>query len=748
MRWYAARKLWRRRAYSVAVIATLGVGIGATLTVLSIADAVLDRPFDFYGAHRLVLLWEKGDAGAGVSLATFRDWQRQTQAFDGMAAERRQELPLAIGAQTTAAAVDEVTPAYFNLLGVRLVAGVGIGDAARTAVLRRRAGIGREALGASIVLDGRPYRVVGIAAGTTGMPDAWIPPPQNAAVLPRRARNFTVMARLRPGVTQAQASADLARVEAQLRRRDAADYRGWRTSVESWQAAATQDRSGAFLLLLGGVGLVLLLCCANAAGLSYVQALRRRQELAVMRALGASRRQIALGLLAESSWLAAAAGAAGGLAAWWSTGALIAQLPAEMAPAAGAAWDGRVWGAALALVAAVALLSGLAPALGGTRELEGALKQAPQAGLWRRNWGFRLLVAGQCLLAVVALGGSGLMLNTWARLQRVPLGFEANHLIVIGPCAPKVATACARLAAQAEAAPGIVSYSATSDFPLGGDTTLSIARTDRRHPATLSRVGPGYFKTLQTPLLQGREFGPGDGPGAAIVSQRAAQAWWPGQPGLGQRLDLDGGWRTVVGVAGNVERTPTRVSMLPYAPAQYPEVYTPLASGATAVAVIRTRNQPATLAANLHSAEVRTGAAMLAQHLAAEREITVLLGLFALLALGAAGTGIAGLMAYAAAARTHEVGVRLALGAHPGRLAWFLSGEGLGLAGAGIAAGWVVAWQVSPRLLGAYVYGIGPADPATLGGASLAMLALAALACWLPARRAARADVACTLRRE
>ncbi|MGH9474085.1 MAG: FtsX-like permease family protein, partial [Terriglobales bacterium] len=439
---------------------------------------------------------------------------------------------------------------------------------------------------------------------------------------------------------------------------------------------------------------------------------------------------------------------------------LPAPLRRPLAAHGGAlAWDGRVLATGLALIAVAALLSGLAPAWSAARGLdETALRSGPRPLMGSRRRGLRLLVAAECLLAMLLLAGAALMLRTWTQLRQTSLGFDVNHVVLIGPCVPTAAAECAQLARRAAASPGVSATGATDDFPLGETTTFVVASTPAPHPAVIGDVSAGYFRAMGMTIAPGRGYGPGEA-AAAVVSIGAARVWWPGQSAVGQHFTFNQHVYTVVGVVPDVERTPHRSNTLPFQPPQFPQIYVPpTAAAPTPITVIHAADA-ATLAASLRAearqagarqaaAAVTTGAAVLAGHMQTERGMASLLGLFAGLALAVAAGGVFTLMAFAARTRRQEAGIRLALGAAPARLAWQFGREGLLLALAGVALGLAMVTRLAQPLLGAYLYGVRPTDAATLASAAALLVALAAAACALPAFAAARTDPAQVLRQE
>jgi putative ABC transport system permease protein len=776
----AVRQLRRERGFAAAAVAILALGIGANTALFSVLEAVVLHPLPYEHPEQLVRI----DGAAGIQIGAGTDltnglvghapaWRRQVPALAGSAAYHTGTINLSanlnrdgghagLPLQVDAAAVSRN---FFSLLGVSLVGpGWGVGNGHAIVVSQSVAAHFNLEPGGRLRVNGDPWLVAGIAPATLGLPrgvTAWLPLPDpwRYATDPLQSRvlYFPVIGRLRPGATAATARQQIAAAPAL----PAGD--GPKLEVTPLRQSLTGDAAAALSLLFGAVGLVLLIACANVAGLQLTRGLRRRDEWRVRAALGASRGRLARQQLAEALALTTAGGAAGvGLAAVCLPllrGLLPAGLPLSRPPAL----DAELLGFALAVVAAVALGIGLL-------SLYGARNEVPRPRRNRRRGGLRSgLVVAEVALALVLLAGAGLMLSSLGRLAAVNPGFRAEGVLTakLTLSGPRYSTPAARarfyqsLQARLAVLPGVRAAALGNNLPLNpGPTFTAQPATGADTDAYFTEVSPEYFATLGIPLLAGRDFTDSDrdrGPQVAIVSRSLARTLWPHGAAVGSTLDMPGGGGKilayqVVGLVGDLrldlDGEPTQA------------IYFPLSQAPTnALAlIVRTAGDPGALAAPLRQAvaaldpdlpvaEVATMAKLTRRALAEPIFRSLLLGIFALLALTLSVAGLAAVVAYNTAARTHEMGVRMALGAAPRTIAGMILRGTLGITLAGLALG-AVGTLFAVRLLRHFLYATSPYDAVPLAAATALLAAGCLAAGWWPARRAARLDPSAVLRHE
>ena len=792
-------EIWKdSRALAVLAIA---LGIGATTAIFSVVNALLLRPLPYRDPGQLVWAWERTPQGrrAGVSPANFMDWRAQSRAFGQMAAYDFVGFNLTGGPEPEQIVGAWVSADFFSLLGVEAALGRGFRPeedrprGERVVVIghglwQRRFGSDPGIVGRKIQLNGESFTVVGVLPRDfwfmLGTVELWAPLVLNAGQLgDREARSFDVIARPRAGVSRAQAAAEMETIAARLAAAHPRTNGGWGVMLESIEENFLSYFRPTLFLLLGAAGVVLLISCANVANLLLARATARGREIAIRAALGATRWRIVRQLLAESLLLALAGGACGALLAWWGVDLVVALIPGEIqrripGGVGAVGFDARTLGFAALVSLFTGLLFGLAPALHASRpDLTRALKVGGAAGEGRgRRRARDLLVVAEIALALVLLAGAGLLIRSLVRVQRAELGFDPRHVLRMGlpmtgagdSAGGEQAARYRRILERVAALPGVQSAALANNLLAGPrDPGLPLTIEGRaaaapgETPLAINRVvSPNYFETLGVPLRAGRDFNEWDRPGApavAIISRSLAERHWPGADPLGRRLRLGGSqsdspWLTVVGVVGDVRH--------PLSAAPQPTVYR--AQGQTPRAwmylIARAAPDPAALFAAARGAvrEAEAGQAIsglgtmeewLGESVAEPRFVMTLLGLFAAVAVALAAVGVYGLMSYAVGRRTREIGVRVALGAQAGDVVRLVVREGMWLALAGIALGLIVAAAAS-RLLAPFLFGLDPADPPTLVSISLLLAGVALLACYLPARRAARVDPLVALRHE
>lgn len=798
---FGTRLLRREPGFAAATVLTLALAIGATTTIFSIVDAVLLQPPPFPEPERLVTLWQTDPQDGGRPVepapANFLDWREQAASFERVAAVEPFSFDHTGGGEPEVFYGSLVTDGFFETLGVGAAHGrtflpeefrPGSGVVVLTdGFWRRRFGADPGILGRLLTLDGQPWTVVGVlppgfALGLErGRGERDLYAPKAIAERETFLRGdgwWRVVARLRPDVTPAAAQAEMDAIAARLAADHPRTNAGVGARVIPLHARQVEAVRPALLLLLGGVVLVLLIACVNVANLMLARGARRAQEFTIRAAVGGGRGRLLRQLLTESLVLAALGGAAGVALTAFALDAIVALMPADVPRLAEVTVNGRILAFAAGLVLATAAAFGLAPARRTLRRDVAGLLRAQRAGASGAQRLRRLLVAAEVALALVLLSGAGLLLQSFARLVSVDLGFAPGNTAVLQVFAwDRQTDAGARTnffrqtLQNVRAVPGVAAAGAVSSFPLGlADVTIETPFTIQGRPlpppgeepaAAVSQVTPGYFDALRVPLRAGRWFERRDDaerPRVAVINETLARRHWPEADPLRQRLTVGASGAAfdaeIVGVVGA-----TRPGG--FDSGRRPEIFVPHAQGGASGSmtyVVRTAGDPAASLPAIQDAvravdplqsfySVSTVERLLSDTLAARRFTTSLLALFALAALTLAGLGVYGVIAVATAGRTREFGLRLALGARPGAVVTMVVRDALGLAAAGVALGALAALWTS-RFLASLLFEVTPADPLTLAAVSLLLLAAAASAAWLPARRAARVNPLAALRTE
>ena len=803
---YAVRGLIKAPGFAAVAVLTLALGIGANTAIFSVVNAALLRPLPFSDPGRLVFLWNRTPEGEPNPLGPGRmlDFRRQATSFESSAALAHLSYTLTGSGDAESIQASSVSSTFFDVLGVRPLLGDTFhgGSADPSAVVlgyglwTRRFGADPSIVGRTITLNGRPRLVVAVMPreffwpfitsrpSADPGPELWVP--GGVGDVPRTAVNedldvtgnrnagyIRVVARLRPGLTAAQADAEVRAIGERLSREHTED--GGRTAMVvplREQLFGSIERP--LYVLAGAVGFVLAIACANVASLLLGRGAARQRDLAVRRALGATRARIVRQLLVEAAVLSGAGAAAGALIAWWGTTALLRLAPSDMANA-GAAFDVRV----LAFTAGTALLSGLAfgilPAVQFSRgSLTGALAQGTTRGSSSRRSGRirDMLVAAEIAVAIVLLVGATLLVRSFSALSRVDTGIDTRNLLTFdvrlsGPRAEYQARQVefyAALQRRLEAVPGVVSAGSAVTLPIGGDdfgTSFLVEGRPTPQPGREPHAGyqivmPGFFTAMGIPLTSGRDVRESDtrtSPRVVLVNATLARQQWPGEDPIGRRVRFDdeGAWMTVVGVVGDIRH------LGPGVPPR-PELYQPSTqrSFSFMAFVVRTSGEPyalvptlrravAELDPSLPLANVKTMDDHIARALARPRFVSTLVTAFGALALTLAIVGIYGVMSWSVAERTREFAIRLALGVRGPVLVRSVLVKALALAAAGIAAGLLGA-RAATGVLGGMLYGIQATDISTYVATALAVALIVVAACVVPARRALRADPITLLR--
>jgi predicted permease len=803
---FAGRMLRKSPGFTAVAVLTLALGIGANTALFSVIDAVLLRPLPFHDPDRVVavLCIDIGDQtqGGEISYPAFLDWRARTHSFEAMSVWNTSSFTYTGGDQPESVHGAVVSANLFSVLGVAPLAGRGFTEqedqpSEQLPVIlsyefwQSHFGGDPHVIGHALTLDDQKYVVVGVMPArfqfpvqaqrvelwTTIAQDLTGPTPMAAQ---RGASYLQTIARLKSEVEIPQARADVALVQDQLNHQYP-ENRPRGAVIRSEADQITGTIRPALLILLGAVGFVLLIACANVASLLLARATVREKEFTLRTVLGASRWTIVRQLLTESVLLAVVGGGLGIFVARWASGILIAMAPQGLARTSEVGIDLRVLGFTCVVALATGVLFGLAPALQASRfDLNRALGQGGRASSGGREW-VRLrdaLVACQLAIAFVLLIGAGLLLRSFHRLQKVDPGFRPDHVLTFLLDVPserhpreKRAQFVSRLLQSTRALPGVNSASAVFGLPLDVDRGIYTAMEVESRPVPKSqrpRVGfriveSDYFHTMGIRLLQGRTFTPSDEQGGlplAIVNETLARQIFNGQNPLGQRIkpnisfgDSDTApMREIVGVIGDVKSREI-------GDAPVPEVYapqTPTDFIGEMTIVVRTASDPAALVPAMRAAvssmdkdlavrQVKTLDEYVNGSISASRFEAVLLGTFAGLAFVLTTFGLYGVISYSVAQRTRELGIRIALGAQPKTISRMVLREGALLTLIGVATG-LVASFFAVRLVRGLLYGVGATDPATFVSIPLLLMAVALLSSYLPARRAMRVDPLVVLR--
>ncbi len=805
---YGARSLRKSPGFTAVAVLTLALGIGANTTIFSVINAVLLRPLPFRDPSRLVLIWEcdihdPTDLNI-ISAPNFWDFQKQNDVFESMAIldSAGRGYNLSQGSDPERVSGVRVSAQFFSVLGVKPLLGRTFLPEEETAgrdhevvlsyslYMRRYAG-DPSLVGKTIRIDGESFTVVGVMPPKfefqfwSNPRELWVPVGYTEGDQERGSNSFLSIARLKPGVTVAQARAEMDAIGRRLLQAYPKDNSGRSATVEPLSTTGMGDLQRTLVSLLAAVGFVLLIACVNVANLSLARSAARQKEIAVRRALGAGRLRILRQLLTESLLLALVGGVAGLLVAASSISLLGEILPPELRfapfrPLTQIPMDLPVFGFALAVTCLTAILCGLAPALGAyRRDLNDPLKEGSGRGATQTG-GNRLrhaLVAAEVALALVVLAGAGLVIDSVARLMGVDPGFDPKNALTLDITTPQKhlyygppvnGRFCEDLQEHVGAIPGVLSVSSVSDLPLEGMAGRGFTIEGEPDPGADNQPGswysvacPKYFRTMGIPLLEGREFTDRDtvaSPGVIVINQALARRYWAKKDPLGQRIklgryDSDEPWLTIVGVTRDVrarglDRDTPAAFFRPFAQAAWPVM----------TIVVRTQSDPYSYLTLVKKAMAETNPdvpvsnagtleVVVTDSLGQRRFPMLLLSSFAVLALVLAAVGIYGAVGYGVTQRTQEIGIRMAFGAQPGHILRLVVGSSMVWTLAGVAFGIVGAFGAT-RLLAGLLYGIGATDPYVLTAVSFLLAGVALLASYIPARRAMRVDPMVALRYE
>ncbi len=803
---FAVRMLAKTPGFTAVLILTLALGIGANTAIFSVVYGVLLRPLPYPAPERLVWVWDMQPALANAPLSSteFLAYREQGHSLEYLVAIRQLNFNLTGQGSAERLRGQIVTTGFFAMLGVRPALGRDLSDtdgqpgAARVALLtngfwRRRFVGDPGVIGRTLTLNGESVSVVGILPSSYEAPpniDLFLNPKYGVPEIfpggsdPRQQAGthyLSVMGKLKPGVTLAQAQAELgAAVKHLFEGKPASDTHD--VKVIPFTEFVSGDARPTLLALLGAVGFVLLIACANVANLLLARATAREREMAVRAALGASAWRLARQMITEGVLLGLLGALAGLPLAYAGLRALVLSKPQGLPRLSAIHLDFRVLLFTLIVAVFTGILFGVAPALRGARVAPGeAMKQAGRSGgsSLRQNWLRSALVVAEVGLSLMLLVGAGLLTRSFVRLLQVQPGFRPENLTTfsLSFTGPKysgfarhteVMSRFVQTLHRIEALPGVEGVAGANDLPLEGQDTTSYpaieghsaVAANERILVGMHAVTPGYFRAMGIPLLHGREFKDSDffgSPLGIVINQALAKRVWPGEGPIGKHLRLfvgqDSPAEEVVGVVGNVKHNGLHAeeSLDAYAAfAQHSWPYMGLAvraTGSPEALLASVRGIVAEFDPDLPVFGVRSMDQVVAESLGTRRLTLALTGGFALLALALAGIGVYGVMSYVVASRTQEIGVRMALGAQAGDVLRLVLGQGMRLAALGITLGTLGALWLA-RLIAGLLYAVKPGDPVTFAGVAVLLGVIALLACYIPARRATRVDPLAALRYE
>ncbi len=790
---YGLRGLVKRPGFTVVALITLALGIGANTAIFSLINAVLIRPLPFPEPDRLVWTWgniRNGGNRASVSPLDYLDYRHENHTFEHFAAMTSASANLTGGGEPERLAASAVTGNFFQALGVQPVLGRTFqlenekSGSDQVVVLsyglwQQRFAGDQAIINQKITLDDKSFDVIGVMPRDFDFPAAvqiWLPLnfDVNPGMKQRKAHFLRPIGRLKAGVTLAQAQADTDIVARRLEAAYPESNTGWNLRLVSLREVIVGNVRSTLYILLGAVGFVLLIACANVANLLMAHAASRRREIALRSALGAGRLRIARQLITESVMLALFGGALGALLAIWGVQGLVA-LSGDSIPVT--ADDVRIDLTVLlfTLVTSVVtgVLFGLAPALQTMRlNLSETLKEGGRTGeAGARNRTRSLLVIFETAVAVILLVGAGLLIKSLVRLQGTNPGFDSHNLVTMRIDLPrnKYGALEARSSfweqfqSRVGAIPGVEAVGLVTELPLSGQPNdmpytvegRPVGSPNQAFDDDFRRINQDYFRAMHIPFLRGRNFTPQEvreGAKVMVVSESLVQQTFPNEEPLGKRLIMSFGNTPfeIVGIVGDVRHRSLATAGLPtmYMPAleagENVVIRAPGDSGTIAAAV---RRELRAIDPNQPIARVRTMDEWLARVVAAPRYQTTLLALFAALAMSLAGVGIYGVMSYSVNQRTREIGVRMALGARRWNVLRLVLRQGMGLVVIGVVIGLIGAVALT-RVIGSLLFDVGARDPATFSGVAILLSAVAFIACIIPARRATKVDPMVALRYE
>jgi putative ABC transport system permease protein len=795
---FGLRMLWKNPGFTIVAVLALALGIGANSAIFSVVNAVLLQPLPYKNPDALVMVWDDqthlGFPKDTPSPANFLDWREQNTVFEGMAALAERSFNLTGVGEPERLDGRRVSANFFSLLGVEPQLGRGFTPeedkpGIRVVILghamwQRRFGGDPGVIGRAINLNGEVYTVVGVMPPNfqfpTGKDQLWVPiafPADEAAY--RGAHYLEVMARLKPGVTLQQAHAEMETIAARLEKQYPETNMRVGSVVTPLHEQVVGDIKPALLILLGAVGFVLLIACANVANLLLARAAVRQKEISLRLALGASRARLVRQFLTESVLLAGLGGGCGLLVSLAAIRALKKFIPDTISQVQAINIDSKVLIFTLLVSLATGLIFGLAPAMQASSfNLNETLKEGGRdsAAGTRGNRIRGLLVIAEVAVSFILLIGAGLLINSFFHLRTLDPGFRVDHLLTAKvelsdtkyPDAQRRIAFFDEVVRRVRELPGVQSVAAGGNLPFtyNGDSGYIAVEgvpdppPDQRVDVVYRTVGPGYLSTMGIPLVRGRDFTDQDtldNTLGVIISEKTAKHYWPNQDPIGKRLkngttDSKSPWRTVIGVVKDVRQN----DFVAQPKMQMYWSFRQMQEERANALVIRTSVDPMSLAASVRNAvwavdkdqpvsNIRTMDEIVSKAVARQRFSMLLLGIFAGVALILAAVGIYGVMSYSVAQRTREIGIRMALGARRGDVLKMTVKQGLKLVIIGVAIGLVAAFVLT-RVMTSLLFGISATDPVTFVSIPLLLMGVAMLASYIPALRATKVNPMVALR--
>ena len=802
---YGFRGLLKHPSFAAIVITTLGLGIGASTAIFSVVNSVVLKPLPYRQADRIVAIQELNPAGRRVQVtaANFHDWRQQNSVFEHLAAIKIATANLALSDQAERLAIAQTSANFFSVFGVDAAQGrlfIPSDEQAGHAPIvvlshvlwQRRFGGDKDIVGKSITLDGKPYTVAGVVQTGFQYPDKtelWLPPlrlvpelNERMDVTQNRGMGYlSAVALLKPGVTLPQAASEMETITTRLRQQYPESNNRRFNRVVGLQEHLVGDTNRMLWLLFGAVTFVLLIACANIANLLLASSATRQKEMSIRSALGASRWRVIRQLFTESALLALAGGAFGFLLSFWLLSFIKKLLPGDFPRLDEIQVDWRVLGFALVASVLTGILFGFAPALQFIRgNVQESIRETGRGsvGSLRQSRFRQVLIIAEVALSVVLLAGAGLLFRSFMHLHAVQTGFVPQQVLTarLSPSGTNFREDAdyisfyQRAIERIEAIPGVQEVGTINTLPLEkGPTTgfriegQPVTTPDKWPMANYRSVTPNYFRAMSIPVLQGRPFTDQDNASTTlgmIVNEVLAERNFPGQNPIGKRITFGGtdrnnapAWFEIVGVVGNVRSLELRE-------APEPELYfasfqDPFAQVSV---VVRSSVEPGSIAASLRQAvtevdrsvpvsDVKTMEHLVSESVTQPRFNLFLLGLFSVIALLLSAAGIYGVTAYTVTQRTHEVGIRLALGAQVGDVLRLILRQGMAVILIGVGVGLVAAFALL-RLMKSLLFGVSETDPLTFVAITVLLMAVALLACYIPARRATKVDPLEALRYE
>ncbi|MGB6877562.1 MAG: ABC transporter permease [Candidatus Acidiferrales bacterium] len=797
---YGVRMLLKNRGVTLLAVCALALGIGANAAIFSVADPLLLRPEPFPNLGRVALMFNKVGSMTDENSMRPADYEAirtQSRSFEKLAAYMSRDANLTGQGDAERVQAAKVTPNFLDVLGVQPAFGRGFtaedGVPGHDAEVILSYGLWQSKFAgdASIIgkethINGQSFTITGVMGKDFRYPvatDLWEPLALTDADKVDHEHNYLFpIGLLKRGVSVSRAAAELGGIGRELAKEFPKSNAQMDIRTVPFRTYATDEMTHNFmLLLLAAVGFVLLIACANVANLQLARVAGREREIALRAALGASRWRMVRQLLTESVILALVGAAAGLLLAEWAVGLTVNYIPAEISQDL-AGWnrialDWRAVAYTVAVAMLAGILAGLAPALGHSRpDISGALKEGGRGGSGRSSHRLRsVLVVAEVAASLVLLVGAGLLVKGFRALLDANQRYEPQSLLTMNIALPineyaeqaKRASFYQQALAQMRAIPGVESASSATAVPDSDDQSYHPFTGENRpwsedmgHIALAESISPSYFRTLHLPLLRGREFTDADGPNSqrvAIISRSMAERYWPGEDAIGKRIkdgepDSKRPWLTIVGVVSNAQYSPYfKVDSAVYVPytqwADFNAAFLLRTAGDPLSFVPAVRAKIANIDPNEPIYEAKTLARLNWEELIGISFIATMMAVLGLIALVLASSGVYGVMAHSVTERTHEIGIRLALGAEPRQVLQWIAGRGIRLAAIGLAIGIALAFALA-RLLASLVFGVSATDPLIFAGVPAALAIVAIAACYLPARRAMKVDPMVALRYE